>query len=151
MKKLLKCNTIKIIKHLDCSLIFKNLKSYWIPFLIVWFVLKFSTSLPSWGLESPDRLPEARGRGFPFPEKSWRLLWYLGSVGWYGKKNFHKIKNIIKYKGVEGRNQFLRKIAFWTKNEDNSEEDFDKILYKKLSFSKFERNISWIYLFFRGI
>ena len=37
------------------------------------------------------------------------------------KINFHKIKNIINYKSVEGRNASLRKIAFWTKNE----EDFD--------------------------
>ena len=43
------------------------------------------------------------------------------------KINFHKIKNIIRYKGVEGQNQILRKIAFWTKNEEN----FDKkSLYK---------------------
>ena len=42
------------------------------------------------------------------------------------KINFHMIKNIIRYKGVDGRNPFLRKIAFWTKNEENFEDDFDK-------------------------
>ena len=48
------------------------------------------------------------------------------------KINFHRIKNIISYKVVEGRNPFLRKIAFLTKNEENFEEDFDKKYLNKI-------------------
>ena len=43
------------------------------------------------------------------------------------KINFHNIKYIIRYNGVEGRNPFLRKIAFGLKRK----EILKKILIKK--------------------
>ena len=61
---------------------------------------------------------------------------------------FHEIKNINRYNGVNWRCELLRKIAFWTRNEENFgnfDEDFET-----LDYSLVQRYILSIYLISDG-